>query len=171
MFHVGSAADLSGEIADGVGLDPFAVLAFEDAEEASFRCFRHGHLFHDYRQVLSDDFVHQVFHLFLFFLRHRTGTGEVEPQPFCCNVGTLLFDVFLRQDLLERCLEQVGGGVELDSLFLVVRQACRELPFRTGFALALVFREGLFVTFLIDLQASFCGQFFRDLYRESIGII
>ena len=107
---MGAAADFLGELAHGIHLDLFAILAFEQAHGALRLGFGNGHFFHGHGGLGFDGFVDQLLHFGDFFGGHLAAEGEVEAETFGSDIGALLMH-FVTQDFPQRSLEQMGGGM------------------------------------------------------------
>ena len=165
---MGAAADFKGVLAHFIGADGFAVLAFEQADGALVLGFLHGHLFADDRYVRIDGHVHQAFDLLDLFGGHLAAEAEVEAQALRCDVGTLLGH-FIAQDLAQRGLEQVGGGMEAGRDLILLGQAALEGAFLLTDRLVLFERFSKAIG--VHGQAFFSRQFLGQLQRETVGII
>ena len=167
---MGAAADLLGELAHGVHLDALAVLALKQAHCALRLGLGHGHfLAHDGSLGLNGH-VHQALDLGLLLLGHLAAEGEVEAQALGGDVGALLRDL-RAQNLAQRGVQQVGGGVQLRGLLAVVGQTALEALLRTGVAVLLMLLEALLKAGLVHGHALLGGHLPGDLDGEAVGVV
>ena len=80
---------------------------------------------------LTDFFVHPVFNLLHFLIGHFREMRKVKAQTLGADVGTLLGHM-VTQHHAQSLVQQVSGGVQLGSLFRIVRQTAFEYLVGTG---------------------------------------
>ena len=116
----------------------------------------------------SDFFIYYLFYPLFLFFSHLSGEREVKTQSFGRNVRALLPHL-VTQDVMERLMQKVRGGMKLDLHVRVPSQTAFEFLLHTRFGNLLVLFEILIEFFPINRDSLLFCNLFGQLDWKAIG--
>ena len=108
--HMGTAAELDGEISHADHPDDIPVFLAKQRGRPGLSGLFNGHVLYFYRQILLDLLIDDLLH-FLYLLRRQCGeVGEVKPQPVFVDGRTCLFHMS-PQDHAQSFVQKMSSAV------------------------------------------------------------